>query len=89
MPPTCRLFPELRVPFEISRYARNDSVMYETENAAVSLFRAKREISCIAAATLVSGQRVIPNAVRNLEPLTSYLTPHTSYLSPPTAYPNY
>jgi len=52
MSTTCRLFSETsyRLPltsyllFEISRYARNDGVVYETESAAASLFRAKREI---------------------------------------------
>ena len=51
--------------FEISRYARNDGVVYETENAAAVNYE-PLFCSC-AAATLESCQRVILNAVRNLE----------------------
>ena len=80
MPSTCRLFPELRIPFEISRYARNDDVIYETESAAA--VNIEPLFCSYAAATLVSGQRVIPNAVRNLEPHTSHLIPLTSHRIP-------
>ena len=51
--------------FEIPRCARNDGVVYETGNAAA--VNAEPLFCPCAAATLESGQRVIPSIARNLE----------------------
>jgi len=48
--------------FEIPRCARNDGVVYETESAAA--VNAEPLFCPCAAATIASGQRVIPNAAQ-------------------------